>query len=173
MGKVVLYIAQSADGYIARKNGDVDWLSLGGQVDYGFHDFFDKVKVVFIGNTTYQQVLSFGGEFPYKNKEVFVFTTDKTKTEDEHSKFISSNNVTLVEEVKTKTDGICWLIGGGKISAHFLKNKLVDEIWLYTMPLLLGSGIRLFKEIPVESKLKLLKSRQFENGTMEMIYEIM
>ena len=72
--RIILYIAISLDGFIARKDGSVDWLSPyeNGSEDYGYNEFYKKIRTVIMGNTTYKQVLSFG-DFPYKGKDCFVF----------------------------------------------------------------------------------------------------
>jgi len=170
MGKVVLYVAQSIDGYIARENGAVDWLNFGEGEDYGFHSFFDEVSTVLMGNSTYSQVLSFKGEFPYKNKKVFVFTREQSMTNDEYAHFVSANIESLVDKVKNKTEGISWLVGGGQISSYFIENKLLDEIRLFTIPILLGSGIRLFNKVNIENKVKLVECREFKTGVIESVY---
>ncbi len=172
MGKLVLYVAHSVDGYIARENGAVDWLNFGEGEDYGFHSFFDTVEVVLMGNTTYQQVLSFEGEFPYKGKDVYVFTNDMNKQNDEYVTFINNKLTKYIEKIKEKANGVCWLVGGGKIAAFFLENKLVDELRLFNIPILLGSGIRLFNDITTESKLQLDYSKEYQTGVVETVYRI-
>jgi dihydrofolate reductase len=173
MGKIVLYVAQSVDGYIARENGAVDWLNLGEGEDYGFHDFFSTVDVVFMGNTTYQQVLSFEGEFPYKGKEVFVFTRDVNKQNDINATFINSKQLKYTAKIKEKTNGVCWLVGGGKTAAFFIENKLIDELRLFTIPVLLGKGIRLFVDAAIESKVELANFRQYNSGVIESVYKFL
>ncbi|MDF1549791.1 MAG: dihydrofolate reductase family protein [Bacteroidales bacterium] len=172
MGKVILYVAQSLDGYIARENGAVDWLSFIEGEDYGFHKFFDEVSVVFLGNTTYNQVLTFEGEFPYKSKDVFVFTRDNSKYKDENVQFIASKVGEYTKKIKNKAKGPCWLVGGGQITSYFLENHLLDEIRLFTIPILLGSGIPLFNKINNESKVKLIKNTEFKTGVIESVYQI-
>ncbi len=85
MKKIILFIASSLDGYVARENGDIDWLP---QIEEsGYDDFFKSVDTVIMGKTTYDQVLTFG-DYPYKDKKSFVFTrTNQNK--DENAEFVS------------------------------------------------------------------------------------
>ncbi len=73
--KVILYIAMSLDGFIARKNGSVDWLDKFNNTgeDCGYEKFYDSINAVVMGSSTYKQILGFG-EFPYKSKKCFVFS---------------------------------------------------------------------------------------------------
>jgi dihydrofolate reductase len=77
MRKIVLYIAASLDGKIARKDGDVKWLdefSDPEQMDYGYNDFLNSIDTTLMGNNTYKQLLGFGIDFPYRGKTNYVFT---------------------------------------------------------------------------------------------------
>jgi len=173
MGKVILYVAQSIDGYIARENGAVDWLNSVEGEDYGFHSFFDSVDVVFMGNTTYEQVLTFDGAFPYKGKDVFVFTKNVNKQKDEFVTFINGKLLKYIHKIKEKTDGVCWLVGGGKTVSFFLENKLIDELRIFTIPILLGKGIHLFNNVSIENKVELIDNQQYKSGTVESVYRVL
>ena len=170
---MILYVAQSIDGYIAREDGSVDWLEPGTGEDYGFHSFFNDIEVVFMGNTTYKQVLSFEGEFPYKGKDVFVITNDMNKQNDEYATFLSGKLSKYIDKIKKKANGTCWLVGGGKTVSFFLENKLIDELRLFTMPVLLGKGIRLFNNVKIENKVELIDNQQYKSGVIESVYQFL
>ena len=83
--KIILYIASSVDGFIAREDGSVDWLAAyeQNQEEIGYEDFYKTIGSIIMGHTIYEQVLSFG-KYLYKEKKCYVFTKDKNKKEDEN-----------------------------------------------------------------------------------------
>jgi dihydrofolate reductase len=97
MRQVILFIASSLDGYIARTSGDVDWLFT--DQDYGYTDFFANIDTLLMGRHTYEQVLSFG-EYPYQGKQGFVFSRTRGGVSDENVTFISDNLASFVESLR-------------------------------------------------------------------------
>ena len=169
---IILYIATSLDGFIARKDGSVDWLSPyeNGQEDYGYKDFLKKVGIVIMGNTTYKQVLSFG-EFPYKGKDCFVFTRNKEMSKDENVTFVSKNAKDFISQLNLRDNKNIWLVGGASIVYEFLRSDLIDEFIITIIPILLGDGIPLFKGRSNEKKLKLVAVKTFDPGLVQLHYK--
>ena len=163
--KIILYIATSLDGFIARKNGSVDWLSEFSNPgeDYGYKEFLDSVGIVILGNTTYKEFKA-----PYEGKKCFVFSrTDKGKREN-----ITYVNTGVKEFVETLSDDEnIWLVGGADITKEFLKNNLVDEFIITIIPTILGEGIPLFAKDYGEHKLKLLNVKSFDSGVVQLHYQ--
>jgi dihydrofolate reductase len=175
MRKVKLYIAASLNGKIARANGDVDWLETipnPDGLDYGYHDFYESIDTTIQGYSTYAQVMGWGIDFPYADKENFVFTRKQDLSKTDHVEFISSDHVNFVKKLKEQEGKDIWLVGGAQLNTMFLNEGLVDEILLYTMPIVLPDGIELFGAIPKETKLQLIESRSFPNGVLESRYEV-
>ena len=172
MRKVILYVADSLDGYIARKYGDVDWL-MDGEDGYGYNDFYDSIDTVLMGNRTYQQVLSFGGDYPYPDKQNYVFTTRQDLTADEHVTFVNKAIPDFVNQLKREEGKDIWLIGGAAVFNLLLREGLVDELMLFTMPLVLGEGIPLFRAPNPERKLKLVDSKAYSNGVIYRHYQVL
>ena len=157
MRKIILFIASSLDGYIARENGDIDWLPE--NTASGYDDFIKSVDTVIMGKTTYDQVLSFG-DYPYADKKSFVFTrTEQNK--DENIQFISNVEKFVKNDFPGTGENI-WLVGGAQIIASFLKQGVVDEIIISVIPVLLGKGIPLFKNIENEINLELIKIEKYD-----------
>jgi len=157
MRKIILFIASSLDGYIARENGDVDWLP--GNTASGYDNFIKSVDTVIMGKTTYDQVLTFG-DYPYKDKKSFVFTrTDQDK--DENAEFVSDVEK-FVKDGFPGTGENIWLVGGAQIIASFLNQGVVDEIIISVIPVILGNGIPLFKNIENETNLELIKTEKYD-----------
>ena len=111
-----------------------------------------------MGKTTYDQVLSFG-EYPYKNKKSFVFTQSK-QNNDGDTEFLSDVGKFVKDGFPGAGETI-WLVGGAKIIESFLKLGVVDEIIISIIPVLLGKGIPLFKNIEIETKLELIKTKKY------------
>ena len=156
MTKILVYIASSLDGYIARENGDIDWLPESSESSYD--TFYKSIDTVIMGKTTYDQVLTFG-EYPYKDKKSFVFTRTN-KNNDENVEFVSDVEK-FVKDGFSGAGGNIWLVGGAKIIASFLKLGVVDEIITTIIPVLLGKGIPLFRNIENETKLELVKIERY------------
>ncbi|RNI14651.1 dihydrofolate reductase [Methanohalophilus sp. RSK] len=171
--KVILYIAMSLDGYIARKNGDVDWLEGDGSepnadfVDSGYDKFYGSIDTVIMGRKTYDQILTFG-EYPYKGTKGYVYTSEKMDNNEE-VEFTDENVEDLIGKLKDENGKDIWLIGGAGIIDDFMKKDLIDEYLIAVMSCILGEGIPLFKDNNPEIKLKLLKT-ETANGMAMLHY---
>jgi dihydrofolate reductase len=166
--KIILYIATSLDGYIARENGDIDWLF--SDQDYGYTDFLKSVDTLILGNRTYKQALTFG-EFPYKDKICYVFS--KTiKGKNEYVTFINGDFLNFIEKLRNEEGKDIWLVGGTRTIDIFTKNNLIDEFIISIHPIILGKGIELFKQNNIESKLVLKDSVNFSSGLVQLHYEL-
>lgn len=173
MRNVVLFIAMSLDGYIADKNGNVDWL--GGQnsdqenMD-SYSNFIKDVDTVVMGWNTYQQIVTelSPEEWVYADLTSYVIT---------HSKAVSTNNIKftgkdvcgIVNELKQQEGKKIWICGGANIVQQLVKADLIDEYYISVIPTILGSGIRLFETSPKEIKLKLIHTQTY-NGITGLNY---
>ena len=172
--KTILYIAQSLNGKIAQPDGDVEWLnaiSNPDKLDFGYADFYNSVDTTIQGYSTYNQVLNWGIEFPYKGKQNYVFT-NKTKNETENVIFVSENHVDFVKNLKSGKGKNIWIIGGGKMNTFLLNKNLIDEIMVFIMPIVLSGGIELFELTPKETILELLNTEKYSNGVVKLHYKI-
>ncbi|MFB6320752.1 dihydrofolate reductase family protein [Saccharicrinis sp. FJH54] len=173
MRKLVLYIACSLNGKIARMDGSVDWLENlpnPDANDYGYAEFMDSVETTVMGNKTYQQISGWDMEFPYKDKINYVLTRNVEKEEDAYVKFISDDPVAFIRMLKSGKGKNIWLIGGGQVNTLLWNHGLIDEIRVFIMPYILKSGIELFEGLPDESQLSLIRQHTFESGVTELVY---
>jgi dihydrofolate reductase len=167
MPEVKLFIATSLDGFIADRDGGVDWLFADG--DYGYTAFFDSIETLLMGRRTYEQVLSFG-EWPYGEKPTYVFTRGAPGGDHPHVRFVSGDAGALVEELRERTSGDIWLVGGAALVSTFRELHLIDEFILSVHPVLLGEGIPLFeRQLPRES-LRLREETSYESGLVQLSY---
>ncbi len=169
MSKVTLYIAQSLDGYIARKDGSVDWLDQynEGECDGDYPAFYNSIDTLIMGSKTYEKVLEFGS-WVYEGKQTYVCTQRDLKSEHEDITFISSDIKALVQKLEGKT---IWLVGGGQLLASFMQLNLVNEFIITICPLVLGEGLPLFVTPLAQEKLILCESRIYQEGMVQLHYK--
>jgi len=172
MSNVILYIATSLDGYIAKTDHDVSWLSnveVKGE-DYGYQDFFDSVSAVIMGNSAFQVIKDFG-DWPYANKQCFVASHSPDITPNDNVTFITDPAATI-KQLKACSEGNIWLLGGANLADSLLRLDLVDELIISTIPILLGNGIRLFNAPLPELGVTLLSSKCYSSGLVQSHYKI-
>lgn len=171
MANVILYIATSLDGYIADTKGGVGWLEKypHGKEDYGYKNFLSRTGTLIMGSNTYETVLKMGA-WPYKNKKTYVVSSRKFKR-DKNVTFYNGDLEALVEEIENEEEGDIWLVGGGKLAAGFINSRLVDEMRLFVVPVLLGTGIRLFTDEVKKSTFKVIAAITYKSGVIELHYQ--
>lgn len=147
--KVSVYIATSIDGYIARKDGNLDWLQHGhsGDEDYGFKKFINSIDALILGRNTYQVVSSFD-EWPYKEKRVIVLSQTLKEVRKEAELFHGALPE-LLSKLHSENIKHVW-VDGGITASKFLEDGLVDELIISVIAMILGSGIPLFSAMNKE-----------------------
>ena len=171
--KVILYIASSLDGYIAKPNDDLSFLSRVQQEgqDYGYAEFIDNVDTVILGRKTYDWVMKQVKEFPHAQLDSYIIT--RTPRQDIGKiKFYTGNLKELVLRLRQERGKNIFIDGGAEIVNELFKEKLIDQIYLSIVPILLGDGVRLFKGGLPEQNLKLINSKQFETGLIQLQYDL-
>ena len=172
--RVVLYIATSLDGFIADRDGGVDWLERftdAADGDYGYADFYERIGALVIGRTTYEQVRGFG-DWPYPGKPTVVFTHDSPEVDQPDVSFTADDPTAVVASLREQTDGDLWLVGGGGLIASFRERGLINEVILTIIPVLLGEGVPLFPGAQPEAAMRLIDVRRFESGIVQLHYEV-
>ena len=171
--KVILYISTSVDGFIADKLGSVNWIN--GQEenyesDYGNNNFIKNIDTVILGYNTYKQVVEelSPNEWVYNGLQSYVFT-EKNMKDAEDIKFVNEDITTFIKKMKNTKGKNIWICGGANIANQLVKANLIDEYHITTIPVILGSGIRLFQKDNVYIRLKLEESKE-ENGIITNIY---
>lgn len=169
---VVLFIASSLDGYIATEDESLEWLfNVEGEDDNGISEFYDTVDTILMGKRTYDWIIKENpGEFPYKNKECYVFSRSIIEnTED--VKFVNGNINRFVNKLKSQEGKNIWIVGGGELLLSFIEEMLVDEMIITVAPTILGKGIPLFREGNQQLNLSLKGMRRF-NQFAELRYKV-
>ena len=173
MKKIKLYIAVSLDGYIARPDGDLEWLTEfpnPSNSDYGYKDFLSTVDTVIMGGSTYYDIVAMDVVWPYKEQTTYVVTRHPFET-NLNIRFITENVAETVSGLRNEKGKDIWLVGGGKVISMLLDADLVDELQIFYIPVMLGSGIRLFPESFKDSQWNLLESKAYDNGVLEAKYQ--
>ncbi len=195
-GRVVYYVAQSLDGFIATSAGGVDWLpspegdqSTGVEAeDFGYSDFYERVGAIVMGAGTYEWIMASGADWPYTSVSVVVMTA---RSFPEHPgprgmvRFRSGAPRQIVADLQAELSrnangnsgpGAIWLLGGGELAASFVAADLIDEFQISVIPVLLGRGIALIEAVglPDVRPLRWLETRSFPGhggGVLLHIYE--
>ena len=168
----MVYIAASLDGYIAKPNDDLSFLSIvekDGE-DYGYHDFISDIDTVIMGRKTYDWVMTNMATFPHADKETYIITRTARPAAGNVS-FYTGNLKALVLELKNRKGKNIFVDGGSSIVNELLKENLISEFYISVIPVLLGEGVRLFNNGRPEQGLKLVSVKQFEKGLVQIHYQ--
>lgn len=169
MRKIILFIASSLDGYIARKSGEIDWLFT--DQDYGYSDFYSNIDTLLMGRKTYEQVLTFG-EYPYEGVKTYVFSKNTDLSLAPDTEIISDNIKTFVSSLKEKNGKNIWLVGGAQLVFELINAKLIDEVILSIHPIILGEGIGLFPTKISPQFFQLTQCQSYNTGLVQLSYDL-
>lgn len=175
--RVSVFIGTSLDGYIARADGGIAWLDevepIEGGDDAGYGEMMASVDALVMGRGSFEKVLEFD-PWPYGDKEVIVLSQTLNAVPEALRatvKIDTSSPQTLMERLSKEGYQRIYL-DGGKVIQSFLREGLVDDLILTTLPVLIGEGLPLFGALDHDVKLKLLDSRSWENGFVQAKYEV-
>lgn len=174
-----VYAAASLDGFIARKDGAVDWLNEANKVipegeDCGFISFVNSVDALVMGRKTFETVLSFGCDWPYGDKPVIVMSRNHVDIPDNLPGSVTFSNETPVELTKRlEREGAKRLyIDGGALIHSFLRDDLIKDIIITVIPIVIGEGIPLFGDLKKDIHLKHAETKVFDFGFIQSRYEL-
>lgn len=173
--KIILYLAVSADGFIADKDGSVSWLDEYASVEvpkgYSSQEFFDSVDALIIGKNTYEQMLTFG-PWHHVGKTSYVFAGKNTLvTDNKDIEFVRTDVPEFMQYLATKNFKRVWLVGGAKLAETFYKHGLIDEYNIAFMPKKLEQGIPLLPEIVEGKGMTLVEEVTWPCGIVQKIYK--
>jgi dihydrofolate reductase len=174
--KVSVYIATSLDGFIARKDGALDWLDEANATvpkgeDCGFRAFFDSVDTLIMGRKTFEKVLSFGG-WSYEEMPVIVLSRNPISFPSNVPDTVTHSSEqprALLERLSGEGVEHVYVDGGATIQS-FLSDSLIDEITVTVIPILLGEGIALFGSLEKDISFTHVLTKAFEFGFVQSTY---
>jgi dihydrofolate reductase len=179
---VTIHMAASLDGFVARKDGRVDWLETkdefvgGDTIDPGFVEAFLKtIDCYVMGSRTYETALSFeakGLGWSYGDKPTFVLTSRKLARTRDTVAFYSGDLAQFVNERLRPMFRTIWFVGGSVVSAECLRLGLADEIRYSILPILIGDGIPFFERLDRDIALHLADVKAYKSGMVELCYEV-
>lgn len=165
------YLAASADGFIARADGSVDWLHDYDPVEFGYNDFYAGLGHIVMGRASYEQARAFGPDWHYAGKPCTVVTSQTLADLPPGVRTHGSDFAALAHELRSDSQGDVWLFGGAQLWAGFLSANAVDRFELYVIPILLGQGMPLLPGSQ-DVRLALHESETLTRGVMKLIYDV-
>jgi dihydrofolate reductase len=172
MKKIILYIAISLDGYIAKPNDDLSFLSIVDKEgeDYGYFDFIKSVDTVIEGRKTYDWIMKQVPEYPHADKKSYIITRTP-KESIGNTTFYTGNLKELITELKNQEGKDVFIDGGAQLVNSLLKDNLIDEFIISVIPILVGNGIKLFEDERPEQKLTLINTKSYDTGLVQIHYK--
>jgi len=171
--KIIAYIATSVDGYIARSDGDVDWLNRpmpkGG---YGMAAFARSIDTVLWGRKTYDFAVKMGGLSAFGKLKHYVFSRQPPSDPLPEAEFVSRPIPEFVAKLRARKGKNIWMMGGASIIASFLDCGAIDEFSIHVIPVMIGEGIPLVAPRHRNIPLELISTRSFPDGVVHLNYTV-
>ena len=168
MRNIVLGLGISIDGYIARRDGSVDFLFM--PRDYSMAPFMASVDTVMMGRKTLDAALKMGDSFGGSAGKTYVFSRTLPPGDRDGVVFVDRPPKELAVELRAQRGKNIWLMGGGELAREFLKEDLVDEMELGIVPVLLGEGIPLFPGGFPQRDFALVENKSYSKGLATLKY---
>jgi dihydrofolate reductase len=175
-------MAASLDGFIARRDGSVDWLETSDEFADGeamdsavVEAFLKTIDCYVMGSRTYETALRFESQglgWAYGDKPTFVLTSRELPRVRDSIEFYSGDLAQFVNGRLRSTFRSIWFVGGGAVSAACLRLGLADEVRYSIMPVLIGDGIQFFEKLDRDVSLHLSEVKAYNTGMVELCYEV-
>jgi dihydrofolate reductase len=180
--RVTIHMAASLDGFVARKDGRVDWLETSDEFAGGdsldpnvVETFLRTIDCYVMGSRTYETALSFeakGLGWPYGDKPTYVLTHRDLPRTRNTVHFYSGDLAQLVNDRLRLMFRTIWFVGGGVVSGDCLRRGLADEVRYSILPILIGDGIRFFDKLDRDIALHLAEVKAYKSGMLDLRYEV-
>jgi dihydrofolate reductase len=178
--KIIVYIATSADGYIARLDGDVEWLNRRPRKsDYGMRKFYSTIDTILLGRKTYDWAVDYSRKKGNKhgifdrNLANYVFSRKPPKQKvAAGAEFVSEPVKAFARRLRSSPGKHIWMMGGGKLIASFLDAGEIDEFDIHVIPVFIGEGIPLVAPRHRDLPLSLRSARKYPDGVVRLRYDV-
>ena len=175
MGTFSYYLAISLDGFLARKDGSVDWLDpFFAKLDspYDYEAYYETVDALILGRKTFEACITLGkGEYPYPGKPAWVITRNSAyEVTQEGVQLMTGNLRTSISKIIDEYKGRVWLVGGGELAGQLIDEGLIDEIVLTVAPVILGQGLPWAAMVDNETSWQLAETYRADNGLVQLVY---
>ncbi|HET9407879.1 MAG TPA: dihydrofolate reductase family protein [Candidatus Sulfotelmatobacter sp.] len=171
--RFLVFIGTSLDGFIARPNGQLDFLPPGGGEPHGYNEFIAQIDTLLIGRKTYETVLAFE-EWPYGERRVVVLSSrslDFSKVRGGRVEQMSGTPEEIAAKLEA-TGAKNVYVDGGITIQRFLRAGLIERLTITRVPVLIGEGIPLFGTLPKDIRLKHNATRSYKSGLVQSEYEV-
>ena len=173
MRKIIVYIATSADGYIARPDGSVDWLNRPEAAgDYGMGAFRRSIDAIIMGRKTYEFGLRHGARFGTRPKHYVFSQNSAGLVVAPGVEFVSEEPAEFAKRLRVKRGKHIWMMGGAELIAAFIDQGQIDEFIIHVIPTLIGEGIPLIAPEHREIPLKLQSCKSYSDGVVRLHYAV-
>lgn len=170
--KIIVSLATSADGFISRSDGSVDWLDRPRTAgDYGMGAFFKSIDTILMGRKTYEKALSLGGGGFGKKIKSYVFSSRGGESNDK-VEFVNESIKDFAARVRNEPGKNIWMMGGGGIIRSFLDAGELDEFIIHVIPTFIGEGIPLIAPEKRTTALTLESSHAYSDGVVMLHYKV-
>jgi len=172
--KVIVHIATSADGYIARADGDIEWLTSrpAPKGFYGMNAFMKSIDTKVLGRKTYEVSLRMGAKFDSQGRTIVFSHHSPPANTPSGVEFVNDAIGPFVSRLREQPGKDIWLMGGGEIIASFLDAQVIDEFVISVAPVFIGEGIPLIARRHRHVPLELQSSERFEDGLVQLRYGV-
>jgi dihydrofolate reductase len=172
--KASAFVGTSLDGFIARRNGDFDFLPEGGGEPHGYDEFMASVDVLVIGRNTFDKVLTLEN-WPYADKRVVVLSTraiDSSSVPGAVIERMSGSPGEIAARLSARGAKHAYIDGGITVQA-FLRAGLIQRVVITRVPVLIGEGIPLFGVLPHDITLRHVQTQSYSSGLVKSEYEVL
>jgi dihydrofolate reductase len=169
-----VFVGTSVDGFIARRNGDFDFLPEGGGEPHGYDEFMSSVDVLVIGRNTFEKVLTFE-KWPYAEKRVVVLssrTIDVSSVRGATIEHMSGSPAEITNQLVASGASHAYIDGGITVQ-RFLRARLIQRLIITRVPVLIGEGIPLFGSLPHDVQLRHVLTKTYPSGMVKSEYEVL
>jgi len=177
--KIIAYLATSADGYIARPDGDVEWLNRRPRTgDYGMKEFYAKIDTILLGRKTYDWTKRFLKQNPKMGGMVnskiahYVFSRKPRRQALPGMEFVPEPVKEFAQRLRASPGKDIWMMGGGELIASFLDAGELDEFDIHVIPVLIGEGIPLIAPRHRDVPLRLETCKKYVDGVVRLRYQV-
>ena len=169
---VSVFVGTSVDGFIARANGDLDWLPAGGGEPHGYNEFIASVDAIVIGRKTFETVLAFDA-WPYGDKRVVVLSSCPVDLSAVAGvvEQMAGSPAEIVSQLAASGAHHLYIDGGITIQ-RFLRAGLIQRLVITRVPVLIGDGVPLFGTLPSDIRLRHVATRHYPSGLVQSEYEV-
>jgi dihydrofolate reductase len=171
---VIVHIATSADGYIARPDGDLEWLTSrpAPKGFYGMNAFVKSIDTMLLGRKTYDVSLRMGAKFDSKSRTIVFSRHSPPAGAPSGVEFVNGAIGPFVSRLREQPGKDIWLMGGGELIASFLDEQAIDELVISVVPVFIGDGIPLIARRHRHVPLDLHSVERFEDGLVQLHYRV-